>query len=85
MIERRVLDDKITSPYTLIDTVLHAHPDYYLTKEEIYSKVDVDQNGVPLITISTFESALRSMSHRGAIKVAYVKGVRYFAENTERR
>lgn len=85
MISRQILNDAITSPYTLIGNVLHTYSDYYLTKEEIYSKVSVDEQGVPLITMSTIESALRSLIKNGAVEVAYVKGVRYFAENIERR
>ena len=81
MIERRLLNTTITNPYVFVEKVLDEKKDFYLTKEEIYREVDVDEQGTPLITISAVENALRSMVHSGVIDVAYVRGVRYFGIN----
>lgn len=84
MIERRLLENTITNPYMLVEKTLNEKKDFYLTKEEIYREVDVDEQGTPLITISSVENALRSMVHSGVVDVAYVRGVRYFGINRRR-
>lgn len=84
MIERRLLNNTITNPYVFVEKVLDEKKDFYLTKEEIYREVDVDEQGTPLITISAVENALRSMVHSRVIDVAYVRGVRYFSINGRR-
>lgn len=84
MIERRLLNNTITNPYVFVEKVLDEKKDFYLTKEEIYREVDVDEQGTPLITISAVENALRSMVHSRVIDVAYVRGVRYFGINGRR-
>lgn len=84
MIERRLLNTTITNPFAFVEKVLDNHKDYYLTKEEIYGKVDVDEQGTPLITISSVENALRAMVRSGVVDVAYVRGVRYFGIMQER-
>lgn len=78
MIERRLLNNTITNAYVFIEKVLEDKKDFYLSKEEIYREVDVDEQGTPLITISALENSLRSLVHSGVIDVAYVRGTRYF-------
>ena len=74
---------KNTNAYNEIERVLSVHKDMYLTKEEIYAEMPLDGNGVCLITISGFESALRNLARMGHIDIAYVHGIRYFGYNEE--
>lgn len=74
---------KNTNVYNEIERVLSIRKDMYLTKEEIYAEMPLDENGVSLITISSLENALRNLAHMGHIDVAYVHGVRYFGYNEE--
>ena len=71
--------------YCEIERVLSAYKDMYLTKEEIYVEMPLDENGVSLVTISSLESALRNLIRVGQIDVAYVRGVRYFGYKEEKR
>lgn len=74
-----------TNAYCEIERVLSVRKDMYLTKEEIYAEMPLDENGVSLVTISSLESALRNLAHVGHIDVAYVRGVRYFGNKEEKR
>lgn len=74
---------KSTNAYNEIERVLSIRKDVYLTKEEIYAEMPLDENGVCLITISGFENALRNLARMGHIDIAYVHGVRYFGYNEE--
>ena len=74
---------KNTNVYNEIERVLSIRKDMYLTKEEIYAEMPLDENGVCLITISSLENALRNLAHMGHIDVAYVHSVRYFGYNEE--
>ena len=74
-----------TSAYCEIERVLSARKDMYLTKEEIYAEMPLDENGVSLVTISSLENALRNLAHMGHIDVAYVRGTRYFGYKEEKR
>ena len=74
---------KNTNAFNEIERVLSVRKDMYLTKEEIYAEMPLDENGVSLITISSLESALRNLAHMRHIDVAYVRGVRYFGYNEE--
>lgn len=76
---------KNTSAYCEIERVLSVYKDKYLTKEEIYAEMPLDENGVSLVTISSLESALRNLIRVGQIDVAYVRGVRYFGYKEEKR
>ena len=76
---------KHTNAYCEIERVLSTRKNMYLTKEEIYAEMPLDENGVSLITISSLENALRSLAHMGGIDVAYVRGVRYFGYKEEKR
>jgi hypothetical protein len=82
-----MLEGKSLSAYCLVEEVLYAHKEYYLTKEEIYAHVPTDDNDVPLITISSLESALRALCHTREIECEYINGRRHFAyrEARERR
>ena len=73
------------SAYCEIERVLSVRKDMYLTKEEIYAEMPLDENGVSLVTISSLENALRNLAHVGHIDVAYVRGVRYFGYKEEKR
>ena len=73
------------SAYCEIERVLSVRKDMYLTKEEIYTEMPLDENGVSLVTISSLENALRNLAHMGYIDVAYVRGVRYFGYKEEKR
>lgn len=74
-----------TNAYSEIERVLSIRKDMYLTKEEIYAEMPLDDNGVSLVTISSLENALRNLAHVGHIDVAYVRGVRYFGYKEEKR
>lgn len=71
--------------YSEIERVFSVRKDMYLTKEEVYAEMPLDENGVPLVTISSLESALRNLAHMGYIDVAYVRGTRYFGYKEEKR
>lgn len=74
---------KSANAYNEIERVLSMRKEMYLTKEEIYAEMPLDENGVCLITISGFENALRNLARMGHIDIAYVHGVRYFGYNEE--
>jgi hypothetical protein len=76
---------KHTNAYCEIERVLSVRKDMYLTKEEIYAEMPLDENGVSLVTIGSLENALRSLAHIGSIDVVYVRGVRYFGYKEEKR
>lgn len=87
MVKKSMLEGKNLSAYCLVEDVLYANKEYYLTKEEIYAYAPTDDNGVPLITIGSLESALRALCHTREIECEYIKGRRHFAyrEARERR
>lgn len=87
MIKKSAIEGKTLSAYCLVEGVLYANKEFYLTKEEIYAYAPTDDNGVPLITISSLETALRALCHTRKIEFEYVQGKRYFTyrENKERR
>jgi hypothetical protein len=78
MINKRLYNNAVTSPFELIHKVLNEFDDNYLTKEEIYGRVDLDEQGCPLITISALERAIRCMVQTRQLEVVYFKGVRHF-------
>ena len=69
---------RITDAYYEIDRILSTNSDVMLTKEEIYMSLPRDNEGLPFITISSLENALRNLLHMRHIECAYVRGVRHF-------
>ena len=85
MIKRTTIEGKNLSPYCLIVETLLAHKDYYLSKEEIYAHAPRDEEtDIPLVTISGFETALRTLCHTREITYEYLNGKRYFAINNKK-
>jgi hypothetical protein len=64
-----------------VEKVLADNRDYYLTKEEIYARIPRDSEDVPIVTISSLESAIRMLACRREINVEWVNGKRYFGYN----
>lgn len=77
--------EKVTSAHCEVEQILANHKDVYLTKEEIYARMSKDEYDVCLYTIGSLETALRDLSRVGGIKVAYVRGTRYFGYSDERK
>ena len=69
---------RITDAYYEVDRILSDYRDEMLTKEEIYARFPKDDEGIPFISISALENALRNLLHMRHIECAYVRGVRYF-------
>ena len=82
MITRKSVE-KLIYPFAFVEKFLNEKSDYFFTKEEIYAEVPKDEDGVPLITISQMETALRYLSRSQVIVCEYVKGVRHFGANLE--
>lgn len=70
--------EKITNAYYEVEKVLNTNKDVMFTKEEIYMQLPRDEEGIPFITISSLENALRNLLYMRHIEVAYVRGIRYF-------
>ena len=87
MIKKSTIEGKSLSAYYWVEDILYHNKDCYLTKEEIYMHMPCDEDGVPLITIGSLESALRCLSHTREIECEYIRGRRHFAyrEAKERR
>jgi hypothetical protein len=77
MISKRELE-RNTDAFYEVERVLNEVDDMMLTKEEIYVRFPRDNEGVPFITITAMENALRNLAHMGHIDVAYVRGVRHY-------
>lgn len=69
---------KITDAYYEVQRILSDYHTDMLTKEEIYARLPKDDDGIPFISISALENALRNLLHMRHIECAYVRGVRYF-------
>lgn len=69
---------RITDAYYEVDRILSDHREDMLTKEEIYARLPKDDEGIPFISISALENALRNLLHMRRIECAYVRGVRHF-------
>ena len=78
MIKKSTIKSEGLSAYCLVMDILIENKEYYLTKEEIFIKMPLDDEGVPLINIGGLESALRALSHTGDIGVEYIRGKRHF-------
>jgi len=87
MIKKSTIEGKNLSAYCLVEDILYQNKDCYLTKEEIYTHMPCDEDGVPLITIGSLETALRCLCHTREIECEYIRGRRHFAyrEARERR
>ena len=77
--------EKVTSAYCEVEHILANYKDVYLTKEEIYARMSRDIDDICLYTIGSLETALRDLCRCGQIKVAYVRGTRYFGYSDERK
>lgn len=69
---------RITDAYYEVDRILSDHREDMLTKEEIYARLPKDDEGIPFISISSLENALRNLLRMRHIECAYVRGIRYF-------
>ena len=77
--------EKVTSAHCEVEQILANYKDVYLTKEELYARMSKDENDVCLYTIGSLETALRDLCRCGQIKVAYVRGTRYFGYQDGKR
>ena len=77
MISKREAE-RITDAFYEVERVLNEVDDMMLTKEEIYARFPRDSEGVPFITISAMENALRNLARMRRIEWAYVRGVRHY-------
>ena len=75
---KRIDAQKITDAYYEVEKILDTNRDVMFTKEEIYMQLPRDDYGIPFITISSLEAALRNLLRVRHIDVAYIRGVRYF-------
>ena len=69
---------RITDAYYEVERILGENKDMLLTKEEIYAQFPSDDRGVPYITISSMQNALRNLAHMRHIEVVYVRGVCHY-------
>ena len=69
---------KITDAYYEVERILNENANMLLTKEEIYVRFPCDNEGLPYISISSMENALRNLAHMRHIDVVYVRGIRHF-------
>lgn len=67
-----------------VESILAENKDYYLNKEEIYSRIPHDEDGEGYVTISSLETALRYLARARVINVEYYNGRRYFGYNERR-
>ena len=84
MITRREAE-RITDAYYEVERVLNEVGDMLLTKEEIYARFPKDNDGVPFITISSLNNALRNMRCMRVIEAVYVRGVCHYGINNRDR
>lgn len=73
-----LIQDGACNPYRVVERILRDNKDCYLTKEDIYMRVPRDDDGMPLITISSMENALRCFVRSRCAEVEYIRGVRHF-------
>ena len=77
--------ERITDAYYEVEKMLNEESDMLFTKEEIYARFPKDDNGVPFITISSLNNALRNMRCMRIIEVVYVRGVCHYGINNRDR
>lgn len=85
MLDRRTINENSTDAYFFVEHILTERKEYALTKEEIYAELPKDERGIPYITISSFETALRGLRRAGVIEAYYVRGVPHFMIAEEQR
>lgn len=81
---KRTKFERQPNPYALVEDILLAHKDYFLTKEEILREIPVDEDGVIVITISALENALRTLAHSRVIIAERYKNSTVYAINERR-
>ena len=82
---RKQYMEKPRDAFYWVENILAENKDYYLNKEEIYSRIPHDEDGEGYVTISAMETALRSLAKTGHINVEYHLGRRYFNYREERK
>lgn len=78
---RKEFFNKPHDAFYWVENILAENKDYYLNKEEIYSRIPHDEDGEGYVTISSLETALRYLARARVIKVEYHNGRRYFGYN----
>jgi hypothetical protein len=82
---RKQYMEKPRDAFYWVENILEENKDYYLSKEEIYSRIPHDEDGEGYVTISAMENALRNLAKTGHINVEYHLGRRYFNYREERK
>ncbi len=82
---RKEYFEKPRTAFYWVEYILVENKEYYLTKEEIYSRIPTNEDGVAIVTISAMENALRNLAQMGHINVEWDSGRRYFGYREERR
>ena len=82
---RKEYFEKPRDAFYWVESILAENKDYYLNKEEIYSRIPHDEDGEGYVTISAMENALRSLAKTGHINIDYRLGRRYFNYREERK
>ena len=82
---RKQYMEKTRDAFYWVENILAENKDYYLNKEEIYSRIPHDEDGVCIVTISAMENALRNLARMGHINIEYHLGRRYFNYREERK
>ena len=82
---RKEYIEKPRCAFYWVENILAENKEYYLTKEEIYSRIPHNEEGVAIVTISAMENALRNLVKMGHINVEWDSGRRYFGYREERR
>lgn len=82
---RKEYIEKPRDAFYWVNQILAEYKDYYLTKEEIYSRIPHNEEGVAIVTISALENALRNLAKMGHINIAYEEGRRYFGYREDKR
>jgi hypothetical protein len=78
---RKEFFDRPHDAFYWVENILAENKDYYLNKEEIYSRIPHDEDGEGYVTISSLETALRYLVRARVINVEYYNGRRYFGYN----
>lgn len=76
---KREFFNKPTDAFFWVETILARHKEYYLSKEEIYSKIPKDEDGVCIVRINALENALYNLCKTGHICFTYHSGCKYYA------
>ena len=82
---RKEYMEKPRDAFYWVETILAEHKDYYLSKEEIYSRIPHNEDGESCVTISAMENALRNLARMRHINVEYHLGRSYYNYREERK